>query len=590
MALKPAAKNILIVLAIVVACVAAWKFTSSNPDIEAALSGKKTAETAIPGQIDLNAGAPVPAASTTIATTTANMSGNLKMLSIPWSATLGLHLANGDAITTPDSILGRKGVKLDIQVQDDYSVMATELLLFAKGVSKGEDMPKEGAAFVIIMGDGYPGFVAGLEQQLKKIGQSIEVVGALGYSRGEDKFMLPPAVVQDPQAARGMTVAGVPRDGDLHIMFKWASDNNIPINVDTKTWDPNALNIIETKSFTDADDKYIAGYKEERDVVKNGKRTGEKKMVNTDGTATWTPGDVKVTQKKGGLAVIASTKQYIWQMPSVIIGNAAWMAKHPNIVKNILAGALEGGERVRSSESDLLKAGTVAAKVYKEGDGAWWAKYHRGVIEMDRTGQIQVPLGGSTTIGLADNAHLFGLNGNDNLFKRIYTVFGNIDRQYYPNDMPTVVNYDKVVNTTYLQDLLKAASNMAAVDKPVYTSGQATKTFAKKSISIEFASGQATFTSKAVGQLNDLLDQLSVSGLSIQLNGHTDSIGSAEANMTLSKKRADAVKNWLVVNAPSSFSPERISTRGYGDSQPVGDNKTKEGQAANRRTEVLLLQ
>ena len=57
---------------------------------------------------------------------------------------------------------------------------------------------------------------------------SIDVVGALGYSRGEDKCMLPAEVATDPQKARGSLIGAVLRDGDWNICIKYASDNKIP--------------------------------------------------------------------------------------------------------------------------------------------------------------------------------------------------------------------------------------------------------------------------------------------------------------------------------------------------------------------------
>jgi OOP family OmpA-OmpF porin len=82
--------------------------------------------------------------------------------------------------------------------------------------------------------------------------------------------------------------------------------------------------------------------------------------------------------------------------------------------------------------------------------------------------------------------------------------------------------------------------------------------------------------------LNDLLDQIAVSSLSVQINGHTDSVGNPTSNLALSKARAEAVKEFLMANAGSNFPAERITTRGYGDTQPIGTNEQ------NRRVEIIL--
>ena len=85
------------------------------------------------------------------------------------------------------------------------------------------------------------------------------------------------------------------------------------------------------------------------------------------------------------------------------------------------------------------------------------------------------------------------------------------------------------------------------------------------------------------------MDQLSVSGLTVQVNGHTDNVGNSVSNLDLSKKRAEAVKAWLTANASSTFPADRLRARGYGDTQPTADNTTPNGRAKNRRVEVLLL-
>ena len=73
----------------------------------------------------------------------------------------------------------------------------------------------------------------------------------------------------------------------------------------------------------------------------------------------------------------------------------------------------------------------------------------------------------------------------------------------------------------------------------------------------------------------------------IKIIGHTDSDGSDAANLELSRKRSAAVKEMLA--SEFSIDAVRIETDGKGETQPVGDNKTKEGKAANRRVEFIKL-
>jgi outer membrane protein OmpA-like peptidoglycan-associated protein len=66
------------------------------------------------------------------------------------------------------------------------------------------------------------------------------------------------------------------------------------------------------------------------------------------------------------------------------------------------------------------------------------------------------------------------------------------------------------------------------------------------------------------------------------VGGHTDNTGSAAANMALSQRRADAVRDALVKDGVDSA---MLTTKGYGETKPVASNDTPEGRLQNRRTE-----
>ncbi len=76
-------------------------------------------------------------------------------------------------------------------------------------------------------------------------------------------------------------------------------------------------------------------------------------------------------------------------------------------------------------------------------------------------------------------------------------------------------------------------------------------------------------------------------GIKIEVVGHTDSLGTAEYNKTLSAQRAKSVADYLIA---SSISKDRIQYKGMGFSQPIAPNQTEEGRAQNRRTELIILE
>lgn len=73
---------------------------------------------------------------------------------------------------------------------------------------------------------------------------------------------------------------------------------------------------------------------------------------------------------------------------------------------------------------------------------------------------------------------------------------------------------------------------------------------------------------------------------SVEVAGHTDAVGSAEENRTLSRKRAQAVASYLVEKA--DFNAERVTLKAYGESRPVAGNDSEAGRARNRRVELTV--
>jgi OOP family OmpA-OmpF porin len=73
----------------------------------------------------------------------------------------------------------------------------------------------------------------------------------------------------------------------------------------------------------------------------------------------------------------------------------------------------------------------------------------------------------------------------------------------------------------------------------------------------------------------------------VEIQGHTDSVGSSEYNMQLSQRRAQAVVDYLVQNYGIQLN--RLVARGYGKTMPIAPNSTPEGRALNRRVEFVIL-
>jgi len=69
----------------------------------------------------------------------------------------------------------------------------------------------------------------------------------------------------------------------------------------------------------------------------------------------------------------------------------------------------------------------------------------------------------------------------------------------------------------------------------------------------------------------------------MEIDGHTDSVGTEEYNQRLGQRRADAVKNYFI---SKGIRASRLTARSFGETRPVASNDTEEGRQTNRRVEL----
>lgn len=102
-----------------------------------------------------------------------------------------------------------------------------------------------------------------------------------------------------------------------------------------------------------------------------------------------------------------------------------------------------------------------------------------------------------------------------------------------------------------------------------------------------FQQGKAVINPKSFAELDEVTAMLKENPkMEIQLEGHTDNQGSAEANMKLSQARVDAVKKYIT---SKGVSKDRVQTKAFGGSKPIATENTEEARAKNRRVEMRVL-
>ncbi len=191
---------------------------------------------------------------------------------------------------------------------------------------------------------------------------------------------------------------------------------------------------------------------------------------------------------------------------------------------------------------------------------------------------------------LADNARLFGLDGSAPAFDRVYNQADGIWINYPQAEIkdrfaPVVLRDDRVVKKIWEEagkpvaaPAAPAASDLAQTGKAVFT----------KSLSINFATASSRLTHEAIATVNQqVLAQLQMAGgMSVRIEGNTDSVGDADENQTLSEQRAKAIVEYL---ASKGIASSRMVARGNGARNPLATNASAEGRAMNRRTDILFI-
>lgn len=102
-----------------------------------------------------------------------------------------------------------------------------------------------------------------------------------------------------------------------------------------------------------------------------------------------------------------------------------------------------------------------------------------------------------------------------------------------------------------------------------------------------FATDSYTLTDKEKEDLDNLVKLLKKKKKkNIRIDGYTDSTGTVQYNNVLSENRANSVKDYLEKGGIDS---SRMTAKGFGQTNPVADNKTAEGRQKNRRVEIIIL-
>lgn len=516
-----------------------------------------------------------------------------------WNAQSGIIVANGGPKTTKGSLMEKNGVNLELIRQDWLSELRNMQMKFIEEFDQGEKFPSsdKSAFAVMIMGDGAPFYISSAQKALdEKYGKDkyhLQVMGAIGMSYGEDKLIGPASWKTDPKSMKGAVISAVLGDGDWVTTVNYCFANGLKVNPDPTTYDADAVNIYPSenddyiKSAEELIKSQSTGWTVSLKEVENGKLTGKSVNRKIDGCATWTPGDKMVFDKLSGFTDIVSTKEFNNQMPTVLIGLKEWATPNADIVSNILKSALTASNQMKNYDEWKKRAAEAVTETYKMENPKYWYDMFKG--QQGTKNGLTYNMGGSKVFNYADAMQYFGLSDGVNRYKSVYSQVSGYLTELNPfgfnENVGKVVPYDEAINLYFLKNINDIESS--AAEKADYTN-EATEVMASAEWRINFGTGSAQImgtSTKELEKIYNLLVQAENSKLNII--GHTDNVGNPESNLSLSKYRAQAVVEYLKNKGIPASRFQLVD--GKGQSEPLMENNTTAGKAANRRVVITFL-
>jgi OOP family OmpA-OmpF porin len=364
-----------------------------------------------------------------------------------------------------------------------------------------------------------------------------------------------------------------------------------PVNNIPGTYDRMKVNFTDAPNgdYVESGKMYIGKQKIKLKIVENGKLTGQDTTVQVDGVASWFPVDAQVVEQRGKTVTLASTRDYATQMPCAIIFLNKWADENTPIVEKLIEAFAKGGDQIKSHDEALRFACKVNALVFndQQRDADAWYKAFKGYQLEDEYGN-SVDIGGTRAFNMADVAAYTGISGGTDVYKKVFETFAHIVKEAHPDLVPDTMTYEQAVDFGPLRSVYNRMKNKGEtgnVSKTDFATAERGTIAGNASYAIQFATGSSQIKSESNKILDEIGKQLSIANnLFVEIGGHTDNVGNPDKNLTLSQQRADAVKQYILQHNPDLAEDQsRVSSKGYGDTKPLGTDLAK-----NRRVEIRL--
>jgi NitT/TauT family transport system substrate-binding protein len=298
-----------------------------------------------------------------------------------------------------------------------------------------------------------------------------------------------------------------------------------------------------------------------------------------DAAVVWEPDVTEALNKRPNSHILVSSKTAANLIADLMVAREDFIKAHPDVIRAFIQGWFDGTEEANRRPSQAVKVLMDNESLYKE------------------LGEEETRRGLETVkwADLADNTKMFGLDGSEPLFDRIFRQASAawVKRGYITQPVPP----SEAKDDGFLRELYTAVPKDVRVAAPKEEFKFPPKTpeakrtappLATRPVNIYFATGRAALDPNARQALDPVaLTAQTYSNAYIRVEGNTDTIGSVQNNVVLSQRRAQAVVDYLT--AQYGLNRARFIAKGNGPNKPIASNSTEEGRARNRRTDILIV-
>jgi NitT/TauT family transport system substrate-binding protein len=296
------------------------------------------------------------------------------------------------------------------------------------------------------------------------------------------------------------------------------------------------------------------------------------KSGKVDAAVSWSPDVYVAARERQGGHILASTKEASNLIADIFVARGDFLQQHPEDARRFVAGWLKGVEMVHKNPE------RAAVLLQKSLSGVNTLEDAKGMLE-----DVKLP-------EYAENRGFFNPQGSLVNYHSIYQTAQNIWRKI--GKINRVYPGYQTVDTRFLEGAAEFFPRVAEEARPEFEFKTPPKPAAEpiltKTVSIFFPSGSANVDENAKAVLDtQVVDLAATFGSAyMRISGNTDNVGGREANLRLSKARAEAVTRFLI---SKGFDRNKFEVVGNGPDKPVASNDTDDGRARNRRTDFEVI-